>query len=107
MYEAADAAGVRAAQRPGAAPYASAFYGERNLRDPRNAPEPGTGTVRRELLRWSSWAHALNGERLVNWVREEVFPFHAELAANGVTDFMDGARLVIDEPTVLTPLSAS
>ena len=102
MYEAADAARVRTAQRPGAAAYASAFEGEWSLRDPRNAHEPGAGTVPRELLRWSSWAHALNGERLVNLVREEVFPFHAELAANGVTDFMDGARLVIDEPTVLT-----
>ena len=102
MYETADAARVRAAKRPGAVPYASAFEGEWNLHDPRNAPEPGQGTVSRELLRWSSWAHALNGERLVNWVREEVFPFHAELAANGVTDFMEGARLVIDEPTVLT-----
>ena len=104
MYEAADAARVRAGERPGAEPYASAFDGEWNLRDPRNAREPGTVTAPRELLRWSSWAHALNGERLVNWVREEVFPFHAELAANGVTDFMDGARLVIDEPTVLTQL---
>ncbi|MCY3596981.1 MAG: N-6 DNA methylase [Rhodospirillales bacterium] len=102
MYEAADAAQMRAAQRPGAAPHASAFDGEWNLRDPRNAREPGVATVPRELLRWSSWADALNGERLVNWVREEVFPFHAELAANGVTNFMDGARLVIDEPTVLT-----
>ena len=104
MYEAADAARVRAAQRPGAEPFASAFDGEWTLRDPRNAREPGAKTVPRELLRWSSWANALNGERLVNWVREEVFPFHAELAANGVTDFMDGARLVIDEPTVLTQL---
>ena len=102
MYEAADAARARAAQRPGASAHASAFEGEWNLHDPRNAREPGAGTVPRELLRWSSWAHALNGERLVNWVREEVFPFHAGLAANGVTDFMDGARLVIDEPTVLT-----
>ena len=102
MYEAADAARVRAAQRPGAAAYTSAFDGEWTLRDPRNASEPGAATVPRELLRWSSWAHALNGERLVSWVREEVFPFHAELAALGVTDFMDGARLVIDEPTVLT-----
>ena len=102
MYEAADAARVRTAKRPGAEPYASAFEDEWNLRDPRNAREPGTSTVPRELLRWSSWADALNGERLVNWVREEVFPFHAELAASGVTDFMDGARLVIDEPTVLT-----
>ena len=102
MYEAADAARVRTAKRPGAEPYASAFEGEWNLRDPRNAREPGATTVPRELLRWSSWADSLNGERLVNWVREEVFPFHAELATNGVTDFMDGARLVIDEPTVLT-----
>ena len=102
MYEAADAARLRAARRPGAAPYASVFDGDWDLRNPRNARDPGEATVPRELLRWSSWAHALNGERLVNWVREEVFPFHAELAAGGVTDFMDGARLVIDEPTVLT-----
>ncbi len=102
MYEAADAARVRMAQRPGAERYISAFEGNWILRDPRNAREPGAASVPRELLRWSSWADVLNGERLVNWVREEVFPFHAELAANGVTDFMDGARLVIDEPTVLT-----
>ena len=102
MYEAADAVRVRAARRPGAAAYASVFEGEWNLHDPRNAREPGVERVPRKFLRWSSWAHALNGERLVNWVREEVFPFHAELAAGGVTNFMDGARLVIDEPTVLT-----
>ncbi len=102
MYEAADAARVRAARRPGAAGYASAFDGDWQLRDPRNAREGGVRTVPREFLRWSSWAHALNGERLVTWVREEVFAFHAELAANGATDFMEGARLVIDEPTVLT-----
>ena len=102
MYEAADAARVRAARRPGAEPHVSVFEDTWNLRNPRNAREPGVEVVPRELLRWSSWAHALNGERLVNWVREEVFPFHAELAAGGVTDFMDGARLVIDEPTVLT-----
>ena len=102
MYETADAARVRAARRPGAAAYASAFEGKWRLRDSRNAPKDGDETVPRELMRWSSWAHALNGERLVNWVREEVFPFHGELARNGATDFMDGARLVIDEPTVLT-----
>ena len=102
MYEAADSARVRAARRPGAEPYVSVFKGNWNLSNPRNAREPGGEVVPRELLRWSSWAHALNGERLVNWVREEVFAFHAELAAGGVTDFMDGARLVIDEPTVLT-----
>ena len=102
MHEAADAARVRAARRPGAAPYVSLYEGEWRLRDARNARTPGAVAVSRELLRWSSWAQALNGERLVSWVREEVFPFHAELAAGGVTDFMEGALLVIDEPTVLT-----
>ena len=102
MYETADAARVRMAERPGAAPHTSTFAGEWTLRNPRNATEPGSATVPREHLRWSVWAPALNGERLVHWVREEVFPFHAEIAANGATDFMDGARLVIDEPTVLT-----
>ena len=102
MYEAADAARVRTAKRPGAQPYDSVFAGDWTLRNPRNAREPGAATVPRETLRWSNWANALNGDRLVNWVREEVFPFHAELAADGVTDFMDGARLVIDEPAVLT-----
>ena len=102
MYEAADAAQVRAARRPGVAAYTSAFEGEWALRNPHNAPEPGGEAVPRDRLRWSSWAQALNGEPLVNWVREEVFPFHAGLAAGGVTDFMEGARLVIDEPTVLT-----
>ena len=102
MFEGADAARLRAARRPGAEPYASAFEGDWELRNPRNAREPGAGVVPRERLRWSSWAPALNGERLVRWVREEVFPFHAQLAATGATDFMAGARLVIDEPTVLT-----
>ena len=102
MFEAADAARVRAARRPGAEVYASVFDGEWLLRNPRNARAPGEGTVPRGALRWSSWANALNGERLVAWVREEVFPFYAEVAAGGVTDFMAGARLVIDEPTVLS-----
>ena len=102
MFETADAARVRAARRPGVAAYASAFGGEWTLRNPRNAHTPGEETVPRGSLRWSSWANALNGERLVTWVREEVFPFYAEVAAEGVTDFMDGARLIIDEPTVLS-----
>ena len=101
MFENADAARVRAAERPGADAYESAFAGEWTLRNPRNADAPGRSTVPRERLRWSSWAGALNGERLVSWVREEVFPFHADIARAGATDFMNGARLAIDEPAVL------
>ncbi len=41
MFEAADAARLRAAKRPGAAAYAGAFEGEWTLRDPRNAAVGG------------------------------------------------------------------
>ena len=102
MFEAADAARVRAARRPGAEKYVGAFEGEWKLRSPRNARAPGEETVPGDTLRWSSWANALNGERLVSWVREEVFPFYASVAAEGVINFMAGARLVLDEPTVLS-----
>ena len=56
MFEAAEAARVRGARRPGAKPYAGAFVGEWTLRSPRNAREPGSETVPRETLRWSDWA---------------------------------------------------
>ena len=51
MFEAADAARLRAARRPGAEPHASAFEGNWKLRNPRNAREPGKEVVPRELLR--------------------------------------------------------
>ena len=107
MFEAAEEARARAARRPGAKPYGGAFEGEWSLRNPRNAPDDGAETVPRDLLRWSNWANALLGERLATWVRDEVFPFHAAIAAEGVTDFMDRARLVIDEPTVLSQVLLS
>ncbi len=102
MFEAADAARIRAARRPGAEPYTSAFEGEWTLKNPLNAKDRGAESVAKDLLRWSNWANALNGERLVTWVRDEVFPFYAEIASQGVTNFMDGARLGIDDPTVLS-----
>lgn len=81
--------------------YASAFEGEWKIRNPLNA----TGkqeTLPKERMRWSVWAKGLNGESLVRWVRDEVFPFYAEIAEKSAMNFMDGARLSIDEPTVLT-----
>ena len=102
MYEAADAARVRGRGDRALPPTRARSRGTGGCAIRAMPRRDGDETVPRELMRWSSWAHALNGERLVNWVREEVFPFHAELARNGATDFMDGARLVIDEPTVLT-----
>jgi len=88
LFESTDAAKVRAAKRPGAPAYTSIFEGEWTLRNPLNARERGSETVPADLLRWSSWANALNGAPLVTWARDEVFPFYAEIARNGVTNFL-------------------
>jgi type I restriction enzyme M protein len=57
------------------------------------------GTIGRSDLRWSLWATGLSGENLVRFVRDEVFPFFTEVAADSASvNFMHGARLVIDDP---------
>jgi type I restriction enzyme M protein len=82
--------------------YKSMFDGEWKLKNPLNAPAPNVATVPRERFRWSVWARGLSGESLVRFVRDEVFAFFGELGQNGAYNFMHGARLTIDEPTVLT-----
>ena len=71
------------------------------LRNPLNAPAKDQTTVPRSRFRWSVWARGLSGGALVTFLRDEVFPFYAEVAKRSAVNFMDGARLVIDEPTVL------
>ena len=97
-------------------PYQSLFDGDWTLRNPLNAiiptvsegngattvPNTGASTVPRSLFRWSVWAKGLSGEALVRFVRDEVFAFFAELGQGAAHNFMQGARLSIDEPTVLT-----
>ncbi|MBU3694071.1 MAG: restriction endonuclease subunit S [Rhodocyclaceae bacterium] len=83
-------------------PYLSMFAGTWTLRNPLNATAGGDGCILRERMRWSVWAKGLSGEPLVRFVRDEVFPFFAEVAETSAVNFMQGARLVIDEPTVLT-----
>jgi type I restriction enzyme M protein len=81
----------------------SIYGGNWKLRNPLNAQALGGGeTIPRDRFRWSQWARALSGENLARFVRDEVFPFYAEVAGNSAVNFMDGARLVIDEPVVLT-----
>lgn len=83
-------------------PYGSLFEGEWALRNPLNALEPGQTRIPKERFRWSVWAKALSGEALVRFVRDEVFAFFAEMGEGAAHNFMAGARLSIDEPTVLT-----
>ena len=89
----------------------SIYSGQWTLRNPLNAPVMGVSgsvtagnSIPRERFRWSSWARALTGENLSRFLRDEVFPFYTEVAAASATNFMDGARLVIDEPVVLTQI---
>jgi type I restriction enzyme M protein len=83
-------------------PYESMFAGEWKLKNPLNAPAEGVTKIPRERFRWSVWARGLSGESLVRFVRDEVFAFFAEMGEKAAYNFMHGARLTIDEPTVLT-----
>ena len=82
-------------------PYQSMFAGEWTLKNPLNAPAPDVKVVSRDRFRWSVWAKGLSGEPLVRFVRDEVFAFFTELGEQAAHNFMNGARLTIDEPTVL------
>ncbi|WP_298266771.1 N-6 DNA methylase [Geobacter sp.] len=83
-------------------PYTRTFAGDWTLKNPLNAPREGEKTIPRERFRWSVWAQGVSGENLVRFVRDEVFPFFAEAAQRSAVNFMEGARLGIDDPTVLT-----
>jgi len=83
-------------------PYESIFAGEWTLKNPLNAATKEQTTIPKDRFRWSVWAKGLSGESLVRFVRDEVFAFFTEVADRSATNFMTGARLVIDEPTVLT-----
>lgn len=82
-------------------PYESLFAGEWKLKNPLNSPAKDVKTISRDHFRWSVWAKGLSGEALVRFVRDEVFAFFAELGEKSAHNFMHGARLSIDEPTVL------
>jgi type I restriction enzyme M protein len=83
-------------------PYTSMFTGDWKLKNPLNASAVGIDTVPRDRFRWSVWAKGLSGEGLVRFLRDEVFAFFGELGEKAAHNFMNGARLTIDEPTVLT-----
>ncbi|ENH6338622.1 N-6 DNA methylase [Burkholderia vietnamiensis] len=82
-------------------PYQSLFSGEWTVKNPLNA-ENGATIIPRDRFKWSVWAKAMSGEALVRFVRDEVFAFFIEMGERSATNFMDGARLSIVDPTVLT-----
>jgi type I restriction enzyme M protein len=101
MIEGIDAANLRQSKAT-KQKYQSLFAGNWTLKNPLNAPKEGVKTIPRERMRWSSWANAMSGEQLVRFVRDEVFPFFADVGDAYGMSFLSQARLTIDEPTVLT-----
>jgi type I restriction enzyme M protein len=83
--------------------YVSIFDGEWKIINPLNTPDKKS-IIPAKLLRWSVWAKGMTGESLVRFVRDEAFPFYTSVADKSAMNFMDGARLSIDEPTVLTQI---
>ncbi|WP_374413752.1 class I SAM-dependent DNA methyltransferase [Hydrogenophaga sp.] len=82
-------------------PHTSLFEGAWEVKNPLNAIG-GQAHLPRSHFKWSTWAKALSGEALVRFVRDEVFAFYGEMGEGAAHNFMRGARLAIDEPTVLT-----
>jgi type I restriction enzyme M protein len=82
-------------------PYTSLFEGVWTVKNPLNAMG-GLAHLPRSHFKWSTWAKALSGEALVRFVRDEVFAFYGEMGEGAAHNFMRGARLAIDDPTVLT-----
>jgi type I restriction enzyme M protein len=101
MIESLDASNVRQSKALGR-PYTSIFEGDWEVKNPLNRPDEDTKTVTRDRMRWSKWAAAMNGQPLVNWVRDEVFPFFVEVGDRYGMNFMANARLAIDDPVVLS-----
>src|SRR3990172_9099091 len=64
--------------------------------------KPCAAHARRETSSSVSAPGANSRTELVRFVRDEVFAFFAELGEKSAHNFMHGARLSIDEPTVLT-----
>lgn len=83
------------------ASYQPIFEGDWELKNTRNATVEGETKIPRERFRWSHWARGMSGEPLVRFVRDEVFAFYGEVAERSAMNFMEGARLGIDDPVVL------
>lgn len=84
--------------------YTSYFDGTWKLQNSNaNALQDGHKEIPCDHLKWSVFARALTGMKLVTFIRDEVFPFIADRTkrADEGNSFFDGAQLLIQEPTVL------
>ncbi|MCP2155872.1 UNVERIFIED_ORG: type I restriction enzyme M protein [Rhizobium sp. SLBN-170] len=103
MVESLDASNVRQSKSMGR-PYTSIFEGKWEIKETRGKDKPADERqfIPKANLRWSKWAQAMSGETLVDFVREEVFPFFVGVGNQYGMNFMANARLAVDDPVVLS-----
>ena len=103
MIESLDASNLRQSRSMGR-PYTSIFDGKWELKETRgkDKPKDEKKTIPKEHLRWSKWANGMSGNSLVEFVRDEVFPFFSDVGDQYGMNFMANARLAIDDPVVLS-----
>lgn len=103
MVESLDASNLRQSRSMGR-PYTSIFDGKWELKETRgkDKPKDEKKIIPKEHLRWSKWANGMSGDSLVEFVRDEVFPFFSDVGDQYGMNFMANARLAIDDPVVLS-----
>lgn len=82
--------------------YDSFFKGRWKFVNPLNAPDGRKKSIAADRLKWSAWASTLKGEPLVRFLRDEVFAFFGKVGERIGSNFMDGARLEINDPATLS-----
>ena len=81
--------------------YHSIFKGKWKIKNPNNKIGKND-LLDNKTFKWSVWSNSLTGESLVSFVKFEVFPFYTKFGNSLGSNFMDDARLVIDEPNVFS-----
>ena len=80
--------------------YKSIFSGKWKLKNKINSFNDND-KIDCDKFRWSIWSRSLSGEKLVTFIRDEVFPFYEIQSLNGFHNIFERAKLSIDEPVVL------
>ena len=83
--------------------YKSIFKGKWKIKNPNNKISKDE-FLDKNTFKWSVWSNSFTGEALVSFVKFEVFPFFSEFGNSLGSNFMEDARLVIDEPNVFSQI---
>lgn len=83
--------------------FKSKFLGSSAINNPVNKIDQ-SNNLNNEMFKWSYWSNSLTGIKLVNFIRDEVFPFYKNLTKNIQYNFLEDAKLSIIEPVILSQI---